>query len=593
MGATLSQIFALLTTDAGRLTYHLVLAFSILGALYISLNQSPRQEVVQHRRLVFGFVLLLVFQLALFFVSGLAWQQVIEADVWLPLLERAVTLLSLIIIAWMWAFPDSSPGADMAAVLLILLTITSAVLGALWWQEQASGMDFNGSLPDKIAQAAALVIIFVGCLAIVSRRPVNWTLGLWMLLILAAGHAVQLFLLKESGDYPAVVRLAQMAAFSFLFALPLRLMPLPVAEDQAEPGEAQSITPASRLYADPQLWQSLPRLVSETDPERVCQTITSTVAKLMGADLCLLTMPPDESGKVVVRSGYDLVSGRYLDSLTLDSHSLPMLTSSLRLGRIRRLSIHGTSPDMAGLARAYNLEHTGNMLFLPVLSSDGHPLAGIIMLSPYSGKDWSHEEQSFLSTLAKFLVQFLQRSQEITTLKGELTEVRQSARSTQNQAQQVLEEKRKLQDQLAVMLERAEQDRAQLLGMNEMTSAHTVAQELIETLQAENEGLKTAIQQAGVSAKEGQQSVEGELRLALQEIAFLKSTLDDTDRKLDELKAFQPGGALSKEQLEVITSIAQDLRQPLSSIAGYAEVLLGELVGILTNQQHAHANGNP
>jgi GAF domain len=396
MGATLSQIFALLTTDAGRLTYHLVLAFSILGALYISLNQSPRQEVVQHRRLVFGFVLLLVFQLALFVVSGLA-------DVWLPLLERAVTLLSLIIIAWMWAFPDSSPGADMAAVLLILLTITSAVLGALWWQEQATGgMDFNGSLPDKIAQAAALVIIFVGFLAIVSRRPVNWTLGLWMLLILAVGHAVQLFLMKESGDYPAVVRLAQMAAFSFLFALPLRLAPLPLAEDQAEPGEAadaQPITPASRLYADPQLWQSLPRLVSETDPERVCQTITSTVAKVMGADLCLLTMPPDESGKVVVRSGYELVRGRYLESLTLDSHSLPMLTSSLRMGRIRRLSIHGTSPDMAGLARAYNLEHTGNMLFLPVLSSDGHPLAGIIMLSPYSGKDWSHEEQSFLSQI--------------------------------------------------------------------------------------------------------------------------------------------------------------------------------------------------
>jgi signal transduction histidine kinase len=163
--------------------------------------------------------------------------------------------------------------------------------------------------------------------------------------------------------------------------------------------------------------------------------------------------------------------------------------------------------------------------------------------------------------------------------------VRQSARSTQNQAQQVLEEKRKLQDQLAVMLERAEQDRAQILGMNEMASAHTAAQDLIETLQAENEGLKAAIQQAGVSAKEGQQSVEGELRLALQEIALLKSTLDDTDRKMDELKAFQPGGALSKEQLEVITNIAQDLRQPLSSIAGYAEVLLGELVGILTNQQ--------
>ena len=39
--------------------------------------------------------------------------------------------------------------------------------------------------------------------------------------------------------------------------------------------------------------------------------------------------------------------------------------------------------------------------------------------------------------------------------------------------------------------------------------------------------------------------------------------------------------AQSTEQAEVVASISQELRQPMSSIVGYTDLLLGELVGIL------------
>jgi signal transduction histidine kinase len=42
----------------------------------------------------------------------------------------------------------------------------------------------------------------------------------------------------------------------------------------------------------------------------------------------------------------------------------------------------------------------------------------------------------------------------------------------------------------------------------------------------------------------------------------------------------RPGG-ISSDQAEVIASISQELRQPMSSIVGYADLLLGESVGIL------------
>jgi len=43
----------------------------------------------------------------------------------------------------------------------------------------------------------------------------------------------------------------------------------------------------------------------------------------------------------------------------------------------------------------------------------------------------------------------------------------------------------------------------------------------------------------------------------------------------------KPSGKLTTDQAEVIASISQELRQPMSSIIGYADLLLGESVGIL------------
>ena len=588
MGSILAQIINLLTTDPGRLTYHLVLAFSILGALQITMNQGARGRLVQHRRLVFGLGLLLVFQLGLFVVSGLAWQGMLASDTWLPPVDRAVTLLSVLLIAWLWAFPNPSAGADSAVILLCLLTIAAAALGTLWWFEQSGDLVFNYSWPDRGAQIAALVLIGLGILALFTRRPESWVLGVWMLLLLAAGHAAHLFLPLDSGDYPGTVRLAQMAAYSFLFILPQRLIPLVIElplPEEAPVVEETTVSTVQQMYSDPQLWQSLQKLTNEGDPDRVCQAITAILARLMQADLCLLTLPPDESSKVVVRCGYDLSSKRYLERTVLDSQSLPMLTNSLRMGRIRRLSIHGTSPDMAGLASAFHLDHTGNLLFMPILAPDGKALAGIILMSPYSGKNWNQEEQSFLNVLAKFLVQFLQRVQEMSSLKEEVVQVRQVARLAQDQAQQVLEDRRRMQDQLAVVMENATRDQAQLHSLSEMVAAQAAAHQAIENLQIENETLKQTIQRAAEETAQHQGNVEGELRLALQEIALLQFALGEADRKVTEIMTAHPGVAFTKEQLDAVLTIVQDLRQPLISISGYADVLLSELVGILTMQQ--------
>ena len=64
------------------------------------------------------------------------------------------------------------------------------------------------------------------------------------------------------------------------------------------------------------------------------------------------------------------------------------------------------------------------------------------------------------------------------------------------------------------------------------------------------------------------------------EVARLQNTLADANMKVLELEK-RSSGSMSSDQAEVITSISQELRQPMSSIIGYTDLLLGESVGIL------------
>ncbi len=80
----------------------------------------------------------------------------------------------------------------------------------------------------------------------------------------------------------------------------------------------------------------------------------------------------------------------------------------------------------------------------------------------------------------------------------------------------------------------------------------------------------------------------GELRLALEEIALLRTAVAEAENEIANLEVNPVDASPSSEQLATIQSISQDLRQPLSSIVGYTDLLLGELIGILGATQRKY-----
>ena len=62
---------------------------------------------------------------------------------------------------------------------------------------------------------------------------------------------------------------------------------------------------------------------------------------------------------------------------------------------------------------------------------------------------------------------------------------------------------------------------------------------------------------------------------------YLQNQLAEANIRIIEAQQGSSVAAASVEQAEVVTSISQELRQPMSSIVGYTDLLLGESVGIL------------
>jgi len=441
---------------------------------------------------------------------------------------------------------------------------------------------------------------------LIIRRIEGWEYGLIMLGLILAGCILHLVMLPYGQDYPGAVRLGQMAAFPFLLLLPQRAVTLAatrlaaqsieeaeslVGNDHLVNGQA-AVSSAGRTGVDGRLWSSLLQLSAETRPEQVRRELVALLAKALEADLCLLLSPVSENGTITLQCGYDLQYKRYLESVSIESRLLPVLSSSLRMGRARRLSANSSAPDMVNLASALGLEKVGNVIFAPILAADGKPISSVVLLSPYSERDWSTDEQAFLNVLAKLLVYFLQRSQEMISLRDEIEQARQVSRFAQDQVAQALEESQRLRSQLYVLREKSAMDSSQPTGEMAIVASGAAAvieaRSTIAQLQAENEQLKEAARLATGNGSAEEEPEEGELRLALEEISFLQSALVETENKLSALKLAHSNLAPSDQQLDTITSIAQDLRQPLTSISNYSDFLLSETSGGLGTTQRKY-----
>ncbi|MBN2388168.1 MAG: hypothetical protein JXB85_14215 [Anaerolineales bacterium] len=582
MNSFLGNVFLLLTNPPGNLIYHLVLVFSIAGTLQGAIFHWRMSQFPQAKRTMLGLFVLLVLQLILFLVSGLAWQGTLDSQLVLPPLDRAVSLLSLTWIAWLWIFPEPGRMADAATILLNLVGLTALGMTLTFWMQNPGG-SLNLSIFELVWQGFSLIVVLISVLLLAIRRPNGWGNGLAVFLLAFIGHLLSLAW-RQEGDFPGMVRLVHLAMFPILLTLPQRFPLIPAASRAATPTSVkatdQEIPERRRYSTDPKTFHALLSLAGELDPDKIGRAVTRGIAQAMLADLCfLMTLTEDKS--LVVACGYDLIREESLDGALVDKDAIPLLANAIQRGRPLRLPASSTSSDLKGLGSLLGLNNPGHLLSVPISSSDRNPMGGLLLLSPYSNRLWSAEDQTYLANVATLFLPILERGNRIATMELERDQVRaevDGARQSASEAQKKYED---LAHKFEALSQQAAQADSQAENMAALLAVQEESQQAIAQLRAENEQLRRG---ASIPAKAGPSAeavqLEQELRLTLKEVARLQNAVAKEEMKILELEK-RPASAISNEQVEVIASISQELRQPMSSIVGYTDLLLGESVGIL------------
>lgn len=581
-----AQILSVLVTPPGSLAYHLVLAFSVAGAFQIAVSAWQKGDAPYSRRWLLGLGALLVLQLVQFIAAALGWQELIAARTLLPPVDRGVTLLSLLVLAWLWSFPRAARLGDSATGLLLLLGIVGTIFGITWWGQQDPGLTFNQTWFDFGLQLFGVLLAGAAVLGLVLRRPQGWGFGAGMLGLLLTGHLLQAWLVPE-GDFTGVVRLFQMAGYPFLLLMPHS--PFTIHPEYEAPIDERRM-PGKHQILELSLIREFSQIVNEQDPNLFCRKISRSISTTMLADYCLLISLPDSKNQMKVMCGYNLIQEHYVDSFTLDGNLSPMITNSMKRGRPVRLTSANDSPEAYGLAGGLGIKRLGHLMHVPVCKRGSPALMGILLITPYSNRAWTTDDQLGLVGSSEVLANILSRIQAGSEDPGAMNQMQDTvskAQQAETLARREVVEWQAKADRLNQQLNEARKQVESLASMieNQEIRGQTGEQRLVDTAgQVSNIGMREIV------SLDEYRYLETELERTLEEMAALKNLLAASDQKILEQQALQPTsltkemvGDLSpvSEQSEVIASLAQELRQPMSSIVGYTDLLLGESVGIL------------
>jgi signal transduction histidine kinase len=582
------DLISRLTEYPGNFAYYVVLILSIAGGMYLSYRKWRADKNLQARRAIFGSIMLLSGLLLLMLASGFQNSQTQGAITQLPPLDRAFTLFSILWIIWLWAFPNQSGIADLGAILFSLMLLSAGILNVFLRSVQLNTSDFNNSTNDIVWQAACIVSILFGIFILVIRRPDGFIYGISMLGLLLLGHTTHL-IVQPDGNFSGIYRLFQLSAFPILLILPRNFNNLtveqvdeekvesnvevkdrppvkPVKKSKLKATDGRSILTERRRYSsDPKTFTTMLALASETDPTGINQEVPRAVGQAMLADLCFLLLLAENKNQLTIAAGYDLIREEILESGTLNKSAIPMLSNAIQRGRPLRLPAESTSVDLKGLGDLLGLKNAGHLMSVPILTSNKVVLGGLLLLSPYSDRVWSADDQTFLMSIASGLVPILQRTQNATPPVGNADPIAELEHRNQE-----------LTNELETLRKQAEETNVNTRDFSAMMLAQQSTQQELDDLRRENLELQAKARQLPVM----QNQLGEELNAALKENSQLKNQLASRDLDTHESGRVERGER-NKEQTEVIASLAQELRQPMSSAVGYTDLLLGESVGIL------------
>lgn len=380
---------------------------------------------------------LFLIRLTLFIVTYISWKTTPQFTDTLIILDQASSLVGIILIVWLWNFPEPSKQVDSVALLLIGLIII-LVAGQIFIMP--SLMDgFIGTM--SFWQGFSIIALVIGGGLILIRKPNLWQYGFFMGVILFIGAILSLL-----SDNLESMHLTQLVAYPLLLLLSDRFSIGDISLVQsAKEDELQR----KQFSVEYDIMELIKRLFDENDADGILYKIAQTTAYLILADLALVIDTPDDHGKIRIIAGYDLIREEPLQAITLDSKSIPLLSNYIQRGKMLHIPASSTSRDLSHLSKMLQLSRPGHLLASPVHVAGANKTIGVVLFSPFSNRPWTKEDQDYITLLCKLFESAF--SNHLVSQNGESDSVKNTIRDLSSKLTKLAQEKGDLKNDLALL----------------------------------------------------------------------------------------------------------------------------------------------
>ena len=474
MEFVLEKIHNLILSQAGTFLYHLVIIFILITSLHLIIRSNHKKITSVSRRSVIGLTFLLIAQIIVFLCTLLAWQNLLNVRLFMPILERTIITFSILWIVWLWAFPRPNSIVD---TIMVLLNGTILILFAFnfWiWSKEYSNITFNSTTIDWIWGIFSIVVIFIGIFPILYKRSPIWKQGFLSFLIVLTGQVTHLFLFPIGGDYSPIIRMAMLVASLLLISLNRR--------------NAASVTYGKENYLPQSMINYFNKnlaSLSENNPAKFEKIIPGLILDLSKAVHCYkLEAKPQKKQIKITRYPNENEDIESSITVLLDQNQFPNLTHALDSQFVMtHKNVPAFKEEFEMISKLINSNGTPKVMIMPY---PVHPETKTsMMILRNSLKGWDEIDQAEISnTLFSLLMMYQKKKHDFQlekNLQGLMKSKKLTIHSVASQNFQALQEEyNQLTHKHKTLLTKFNHIQKDLIYFNERIELHSRGMTKIE-----------------------------------------------------------------------------------------------------------------
>jgi len=428
------DLLTFFTRSPGELLYFVLVIAMSFACLMMLIGHGTRQsEDLRARRYLTAFAAVSFIWTLLMVAALLTLVLTLEARAVMPPLERAVTVLTLILLSWIYLSGDSEHNRrtpTRLALSALIAVMAGYVWTALEWSRAGTDAAFN-ALPLNTAWLITplAIAVFSALMSLLRVRViVDTPLKFVFFMVVALGYGLTLAQGETVGDYAGVVRLLWIPAWAISVVMVYRLITSslesetqrmaaivsagtpPSAERSAQKSQAnswnesavdtnyvpRSTNPIERESA--QLLRALGMILEGSTPNNIPMKIISTALDLIRADLGGLLRIQD-ANYADFTTVYDRMMRRSPTGMPLNLSTQPTLINAIERRAQRPLLTDRNEDELHDLYSRLDTSEIGPAYYQPLVH-DGEIVAVLMVAMPYTKRELTTQEEELLKGMA-------------------------------------------------------------------------------------------------------------------------------------------------------------------------------------------------